>query len=83
MGLDIEPDAKFHEQIVNDPWRLPAMLLPRLRDHERPRHARDRHVPLVERIHAAGWRVENWSEPPPPRTGRAAAAMRRLLQAVL
>ncbi len=64
VGLDIEPEARFYEQIMADPWRLPAMLLPRLRDHERPRRARETFCALVERIHQDGWRVENYQFPP-------------------
>src|SRR5205807_2665870 len=56
-------EAKFYEQIMANPRRLPAMLLPRLRDHDRPGRAREVYAALVERIHQDGWRVENYQFP--------------------
>ncbi|MDP8948068.1 MAG: hypothetical protein M3N09_08225 [Actinomycetota bacterium] len=41
VGLDIEPETRFYQQIMENPWGLAPMLLPRLRDTERPRRARD------------------------------------------
>jgi hypothetical protein len=63
VGLDIEPEARFYEQIMANPWRLPAMLLPRLRDHQAPSRAREAYAALVERIHQDGWQVENYQFP--------------------
>lgn len=63
VGLDIEPDADFYKQIMDNPRRLPAMLLPRLRDHERPERARQSYAALVARIHQDGWEVENYQFP--------------------
>lgn len=48
---------------MDNPWRLPALLLPRLRDRERPGRARAAYTALVERIHADGYRVENYQFP--------------------
>lgn len=63
IGLDIEPEARFYEQIMANPRGLPSLLLPRLRDRERPRRARDAYAALVDRIHADGYRVENYQFP--------------------
>jgi hypothetical protein len=63
VGLDIEPEAEFYEQIMADPWRLPRMLLPRLRDHDAPSRARERYSALIEQIHRDGWQVENYQFP--------------------
>lgn len=63
VGLDIEPDATFYQQIMINPRGLPALLLPRLRDHDGPRRARELYASLVERIHLDGWRVENYQFP--------------------
>lgn len=63
VGLDIEPDARFYQQLMDNPWRLPVLLRPRLRDHERPRRARAAYTALVERIHADGYPVENYQFP--------------------
>src|SRR5947209_2042284 len=63
VGLDIEPDVRFYQQIADNPWRLPAMLLPRLRDGERPRRSRAAYSALVDRIHADGYTVENYQFP--------------------
>ena len=63
VGLDIEPDASFYRQIMDDPKRLSAMLLPRLRDHDSPRRAQAVYAALIDRIHADGWRVENYQFP--------------------
>jgi hypothetical protein len=61
--LDIEPDVRLYQQIADNPWRLPAMLLPRLRDRERPRRASEAYSALVDRIHADGYTVENYQFP--------------------
>jgi hypothetical protein len=63
VGLDIEPEASFYEQIMADPWQLPAMLLPRLRDRDGPVRAREIFTALIERIHQDGWQVENYQFP--------------------
>ena len=56
VGLDIEPDARFYQQLLDNPWGLPPLLLPRLRDRERPRQAQAAYAALVDRIHADGSR---------------------------
>ena len=63
VGLDIEPEAAFYLQLMDNPWGLPARLLPRLRDRERPGRARTAYTALVERIRADGYRVENYQFP--------------------
>ncbi len=63
VGLDIEADVRLYQQIAENPWRLPALVLPRLRDTHRPRRAREAYEALVERIHADGYRVENYQFP--------------------
>jgi hypothetical protein len=63
VGLDIEPDAKFYEQIMSNPWQSPGLLLPRLRDRDSPTRARETYAALLERIHQDGWRVENYQFP--------------------
>jgi hypothetical protein len=63
VGLDIEPEARVFEQIAADPWRVPALLLPRLRDHERPGRASAAYEALVARIRDDGWEVENYQFP--------------------
>jgi hypothetical protein len=63
VGLDIEPDAAFYRQIMDAPCRLPRLLVPRLRDRETPRRARERYGALIDRIHEDGWQVENYQFP--------------------
>lgn len=63
VGLDIEPDARVYQQLMDNPWQLPALLLPRLRNWERPRRARAAYTTLVDRIHADGYPVENYQFP--------------------
>lgn len=63
VGLDIEPDARVYQQIMDNPWGLPALLLPRLSDRDRPRRARVAYEALVARIRAGGYRVENYQFP--------------------
>ena len=63
VGLDIEPDASFYLQIMRNPWGLGPMLLPRLRDKQRPRQAQAAYAALIDRIHRDGWSVENYQIP--------------------
>jgi hypothetical protein len=63
VGLDMEPEARFYQQLMANPWGLVPMLLPRLRDHERVPRARAAYVALVDQIHADGWQVENYQFP--------------------
>lgn len=63
VGLDIEPDVRMYQQIADNPWRLPAMLLPRLRDRDRPRRAHEAYTALIDRIHADRYSVENYQFP--------------------
>jgi hypothetical protein len=63
VGLDIEPDARFYLQIMNGPWGLVPMLVPRLMDRDRPARSKAAYARLVERIHADGWPVENYQFP--------------------
>jgi hypothetical protein len=63
VGLDLEPDAQFYKQIMEDPRRLPGTLLARLRDHSSPSRARQAYATLIERIHEDRWQVENYQFP--------------------
>ena len=64
VGLDIEPDASFYQQLMDNPWGVIPLLAPRLTDSSRPARARADYAALVERIHADGWSVENYQFPP-------------------
>jgi hypothetical protein len=63
VSLDIEPDIRVFRQVMEDRGGLPRMLLPRLRDAERPRRAHAAYTALVDRIRADGWRVESYQFP--------------------
>jgi hypothetical protein len=63
VGLDIEPDARIFLQIMDNPWGLLPMLVPRLADRARPALSRAAYRALVEQIRADGWRVENYQFP--------------------
>src|SRR5215208_1085978 len=63
IGLDIEPDIRLYQQIVDNPWGLVPMVLPRLGDRDRPRRAAVAYAGLVARIRAEGWQVENYQFP--------------------
>jgi hypothetical protein len=63
VGLDIEPDVRLYQQIVDNPWGLVAVLLPRLLDRVRPRRAAVAYAGLVARIRTDGWPVENYQFP--------------------
>jgi hypothetical protein len=63
VGLDIEPDARIYQQIMDNPWGLAPMLLPRLFDRARPARSRAAYRELVDRIRADGWTVENYQFP--------------------
>ena len=63
VGLDIEPEARLYQQIMDNPWGLVPMLLPRLADSERPRRAKAAYTALIDRIHADGYSVENYQFP--------------------
>jgi hypothetical protein len=63
VGLDIEPEAQFYLQLMANPWGLVPLLLSRLRDHARVARARTAYGELVDRIHADGWKVENYQFP--------------------
>jgi hypothetical protein len=63
VGLDIEPEARFYQQIIDDPRGLPRLLAPRLLDRERPRRARADYQALIDRIRRDGWSVENYQFP--------------------
>jgi hypothetical protein len=63
VGLDTEPDARIFLQIMQGPWGLVPMLVPRLLDRARPTRARAAYQALVEQIRADGWRVENYQFP--------------------
>jgi len=63
VGLDIEPDARIYLQIMDNPWGLVPMLVPRLFDRARPERSRTAYRELVDRIRADGWTVENYQFP--------------------
>jgi len=63
VGLDIEPEARVYQQIMDNPWRVPALLLPRLRDRARVGRARAAYTALIERIHTDGYQAENYQFP--------------------
>ncbi len=63
VGLDIEPDARIYQQIMDNPWGLVPMLLPRLFDRHRPQRSRNAYRKLVDQIRADSWTVENYQFP--------------------
>jgi hypothetical protein len=63
VGLDIEPDARIYQQIMDNPRGLVPMLLPRLFDRARPERSRAAYAELVNQIHTDGWTVENYQFP--------------------
>ncbi len=63
VGLDIEPEARFYLQLMDNPWGLLPMLFSRVRDKQRPLRARAAYAELVERIHRDGYTVENYQFP--------------------
>ena len=63
VGLDIEPEARLYQQIMDNPWGLVPMLLPRLADSEWSRRAKAAYTALIDRIHADGYSVENYQFP--------------------
>jgi hypothetical protein len=63
VGLDIEPDARLYLQIMNGPWGLVPMLLPRLFDKTRPARSQAAYRRLSDQIRADGWQVENYQFP--------------------
>jgi hypothetical protein len=63
VGLDVEPDARIYQQIMEGPWGLVPILLPRVLDRQRPGRARREYMALVDRIRADGWTVENYQFP--------------------
>jgi hypothetical protein len=63
VGLDIEPDARFYQQLIDNPWRLLPMLLPRLGAGQRVRRARADYQALIARIRSDGYTVENYQFP--------------------
>jgi hypothetical protein len=63
VGLDIEPDARIFLQIMNNPWGLVPMLVPRLLNRARPGRSKAAYQDLVAQIRADGWRVENYQFP--------------------
>jgi hypothetical protein len=80
VGLDIEPEAAFYQQILDNPWGLVPMLMRRLRDGEQPARAQAAYAALVERIHRDGWNVENYQFPLLAEERRAGATLlQRLL----
>jgi len=60
VGLDLEPEARVYQQLMDNPWGLVPLLLPLLRDQGRVARARKAYVALVDQIHADGWPVENY-----------------------
>jgi hypothetical protein len=63
LGLDIEPEASFLQQIMQNPWGLLPVAVSRLQDTARPERGRSAYATLVDRIHADGWSVENYQMP--------------------
>jgi hypothetical protein len=63
VGLDIEPDVRLYQQIVDNPRRLPLLLAPRLADTKQPRRAAAAYAALVGQVRADGWSVENYQFP--------------------
>jgi hypothetical protein len=63
VGLDIEPDARIFLQIMENPWGLVPMLMPRLLHRARPAQSKAAYQRLVGQIRADGWRVENYQFP--------------------
>lgn len=63
VGLDIEPDARIYQQIMDNRWGLVPILVPRLFDGARPERSRAAYRDLVDQIRADGWTVENYQFP--------------------
>ena len=82
VGLDIEPDARIYLQIMDNPWGLAPMLLPRLFDQARPERSRTAYRELVDRIRADGWTVENYQFPLIADERRAGSALLQRLALV-
>jgi hypothetical protein len=82
VGLDIEPDARFYRQIIDNPWGLVPMLLPRLFDRQRPGLSRTAYQELVEHIREDGWSVENYQFPLIAEERRARSTMLQRLALV-
>lgn len=55
VGLDVEPGARIHLQIMDNPWGLVPLLLPRLLDHRQAGRSRAAYSALVGRIREDGW----------------------------
>jgi hypothetical protein len=82
VGLDIEPDARTYQQIMDNPWGLVPMLVPRLFDRARPQRSRTAYMELVDRIRADGWTVENYQFPLIADERRAGSALLQRLALV-
>lgn len=82
VGLDIEPDARIYQQIMDNPWGLVPMLVPRLFDRTRPQRSRTAYTELVGRIRADGWTVENYQFPLIADERRAGSALLQRLALV-
>ncbi|MDY7226161.1 hypothetical protein [Hyalangium rubrum] len=63
VGLDIEPDIHELQRLLSGGWRRLPALLPRLRQGERLRNAREAYSALVARIRADGHRVDTYQMP--------------------
>jgi hypothetical protein len=55
--------TRVYQQIIDNPWGLVPMLVPRLFDRARPERSRAAYRELVDQIRADGWTVENYQFP--------------------
>jgi hypothetical protein len=63
VGLDIEPEARVFEQLMERPWGVVPLLVRRLGGLDRVLSAREAYAALIDRIRADGYPVENYQFP--------------------
>lgn len=64
VGIDIEPDIREAQTLLEDKWRLAPNLLQRLLDRQRLPQAQADYESLVARMRADGYRVDGYLIPP-------------------
>jgi hypothetical protein len=63
VGLDIEPEARVFEQIMDNTWGLVPMLVRRLGRTGQAERARALYSGLIDEMRSDGYRVENYQFP--------------------